>query len=330
MADRILVLVALAAVIASCAARSGPVASNNAGIQATPIPTAEKKPDQTLSKRFGSIAEEAKGKVGVYALVLETGEFAVLNPTERFAMQSVVKVPISMAVMKMVADGKLTLDTRIKIEKEEFVPAGMHSPIRDKIPNGGELTIGELIESAVSVSDGTASDVLQRVAGGAKGVQTFIDQLGVSGMNVRHTHKEFAADWDLQYKNSITAESAVRLLQKLWDEKPAASPGDDQKELILLNHMYRTPTGPNRLKGLLPLGTPVAHKTGTGRKRNGITSATNDVGIITLPNGDHLFIAVLVGDSAMDEKTREAVIAKIARSAWDTWSVRKEDQRVQL
>lgn len=50
------------------------------------------------------------------------------------------------------------------------------------------------------------------------------------------------------------------------------------------------------------------------------TAATNDIGIIYLPNGKHLAIAVFVSDSEADEKTREAVIAKIAKAAWDRWN----------
>jgi len=61
----------------------------------------------------------------------------------------------------------------------------------------------------------------------------------------------------------------------------------------------------------------VAHKTGTGGTRDSITSATNDIGIITLPNGTHLAVAVFVSDSSADEATRESVIARIAKAAWD-------------
>jgi len=49
----------------------------------------------------------------------------------------------------------------------------------------------------------------------------------------------------------------------------------------------------------------------------GITAATNDIGIITLPNGRHLAIAVFVSDSPTDEVTREGVIARIAKAIWD-------------
>jgi beta-lactamase class A len=70
----------------------------------------------------------------------------------------------------------------------------------------------------------------------------------------------------------------------------------------------------------LPDGTVIAHKTGTSRTVDGVTAATNDVGLVTLPNGRHLEIAVFVSDSQADDATREQVIAKIARAAWDRWS----------
>ena len=84
--------------------------------------------------------------------------------------------------------------------------------------------------------------------------------------------------------------------------------------------MTETPTGARRLKGLLPVGTVVAHKTGSSGTVNGLTAATNDVGIIQLPNGRYLAIAVFVSDSTADEAAREAVIAEVARAAWEFWN----------
>ncbi|WP_243147428.1 serine hydrolase [Scytonema sp. UIC 10036] len=75
--------------------------------------------------------------------------------------------------------------------------------------------------------------------------------------------------------------------------------------------MIETSTGPNRIKGLLPKGTVVAHKTGTSATVNGVTAATNDVGLVTLPNGQHLAIAVFVSDSQATDAIREEVIAII-------------------
>jgi beta-lactamase class A len=94
------------------------------------------------------------------------------------------------------------------------------------------------------------------------------------------------------------------------------------RELLLQDLADSTP-GPQRLKGRLPAGTRVAHKTGTDATRDGKTAATNDIGIITLPDGRHLAIAVFVKDSTAELTPREATIAGIARAAWDRWTVAK-------
>lgn len=273
-------------------------------------------PDTELIKQLEDIAKESKGKVGVSAVLIETGETVGINQNERFAMQSVVKLPISMAVMKQIEQGKLTREHKIVISKDELVPAMMRSPIRDKNPNGGEMTVEELIRFAISESDGTAADVLQRVAGDAKGVQAYIESLGIKDMQVKYTHKEFGREWKLQYENSLTPKAAIALLTALYKAEGISKENRD----LLLKFMTESNNPAGRIKGMLPQGTAVAHKTGTGGTRDGITSATNDIGIITLPNGNHIAIAVFVGDSSGDQQTREIAIAKITRTIFDKWN----------
>jgi beta-lactamase class A len=72
-----------------------------------------------------------------------------------------------------------------------------------------------------------------------------------------------------------------------------------------------------RLKGDLPESVRVFHKTGTSGVHNGLAPATNDIGLVELPDGRRLAIAVFVTDSRADEATRERVIAEIGRAAYD-------------
>jgi beta-lactamase class A len=83
-----------------------------------------------------------------------------------------------------------------------------------------------------------------------------------------------------------------------------------------------TATGPRRIKGGLPAGTPVAHKTGTSRTRDGKTDATNDVGLVTLPSGNRIAVVVFVSASPADEATRERTIADLARAAYDRFGAK--------
>jgi beta-lactamase class A len=246
--------------------------------------------------------------------VIETGEtIASLNAQEHFPMQSVYKLPISMAVMKQVDAGTIKLDQKVAVTKSDFVRAGQHSPIRDQNPAGVDLSVRELIRFAISESDGTASDVLIKLAGGPEAIQSYVSGLGINEMIVANTEKEIGKDWETQYRNYATPDAAVVLLRALHEKRGLS----ESSQVLLLNYMIESTPGAKRLKGLLPPGTIVAHKTGTSGTEKGITAATNDIGIVTLPNGKHVAIAVFVSDSPAEEATREGVIAKIAKAVWD-------------
>ncbi len=296
---------------------ASPAASDSPERTSVHPPGAPKQaPDTGLETQFAEIAKEAKGKVGVAAVVLETGENASLNGGEKFAMQSVYKVPISMAVMQQVDAGKFKPDQPIEITKEDFVSAGQRSPIRDQFPDGASLPLWHVIEYAIGESDGTASDVLLRLLGGPAEAQKYIDSIGVKDLAIKNTEKEFAKDWKVQFENSATPAAAVNLLTELY----TGTSLDRERSKLILDFMNESRPGPNRIRGLLPQESYVAHKTGTSGTKEGITAATNDIGIIALPNGKYMAIAIFVGDSPADEKTRESVIAKIAKAAWDKWS----------
>jgi beta-lactamase class A len=232
-------------------------------------------------------------------------------------MQSVYKLPIAMAVLNQVDRGALSLDQNVRVEKEDLVGAGQHSPVRDKTPNGGvELSVRELLRFMVSESDGSACDVLLRVVGGPGRVTAFLNQLSLKAVVVANTEKEMGRDEQVQYRNWASPNAMLRLLRAVHEGPALSAPS----RTYLLQLMTETGTGPNRIKGMLPAGTVVAHKTGTSGTHNGFTRATNDVGIVTLPNGQHMAVAVFVSDSAVDTTVREGTIAKLARAAWDHWS----------
>ena len=127
-----------------------------------------------------------------------------------------------------------------------------------------------------------------------------------------------ARDHMAQYRNYSTPEAAVTLLKALFTGRTLSA----ASRQLLLDDMIASTPGPRRLKGRLPAGTVVAHKTGTDGTRNGMTRATNDIGIITLPDGRHVAIAVFVKDSTAGAAARESVIAEMARAAWDRWAAR--------
>jgi beta-lactamase class A len=302
----------------TCSSRA-PIQADNPANQPSKNSQEIEKDDKRsgeLQKQIEQIAAAAKGRVGVGATILETGESVSLLPGERFPMQSVYKLPIGMAVLREVDAGKLKLDQKIRVEKSDFVRQGMHSPLRDKNPNGAEASVEELLRLSVSESDGTASDVLFRLAGGAESIGKFLSEIGVDEVIVADPEKIIGRDWETQYRNWASPNGAISLLRALRERRGLS----ESSQALMLKFLTEATTGPRRLKGLLPKDTIVAHKTGTSGAKNGLTAATNDIGIISLPNGRHLAIAVFVSDAAADEATRERVIAEIAKAVWDQWS----------
>ncbi len=257
------------------------------------------------------------GRVGAAALVVETGERASLPDDGRYPMQSVYKFPIAMAVLHQVDEGKLALDQTVRVTREDLVTPGQHSPIRDAHPQGGaDYPLRELLRLNVSESDGTACDVLLRLVGGPRRVQEYLTSLGINGIRVETTEKAMGLQPRVQYRNWARPSAMVALLAR-FEQGRGLSPSN---RALLRRMMTESPTGPRRLKGLLPPGTEVAHKTGTSGTENGVTAATNDVGLITLPDGRHLAIAVFVSDSRASQEVRERTIAELARRYYDAFA----------
>nr|AIA14053.1 ClassA_beta_lactamase [uncultured bacterium] len=269
----------------------------------------------SLQKQFEEIASVAAGPVGVAVLEIETGELVTLSGKQHFPMQSVYKLPIGMAVLQQVDKGLLKLDQIVHVKPADLVPANLGSPLRDRHPQGADVTLSELLSLMVKDSDGTASDVLLNLIGGPDAATKYLRELGVEDIVVATSERDMAGDVQVQYRNWSTPEAMVGLLKLLHEGRGLTA----ASRTLLLDWMVKTQTFPTRLKGMLPEGTIVAHKTGSSGARDGVARATNDVGLITLPNGHHLAIAVFVSDTKADAKTRDAVIARSARAAWDCW-----------
>jgi beta-lactamase class A len=267
----------------------------------------------TLRRQITQIAKSAKGVVGVSILGIESRDTLNYNGNSRMVLHSVMKFPIAMTVLHLVDKGKYKLDQTMKVSKKDMPPK-IYSPLRDKYPDGTEISLGELLGYMVSQSDNTACDYLLKKIGGPKVVEDYLQSLGIKGIMVNASEGEMAAAWEVQYTNWSKPAEMVRLLDIFYQGKALTKTSND----FLYKIMTETTTGPNRIKGLLPKDVVLAHKTGTSPTNDaGLSPATNDVGVITLPNGKHMAIAIFVCNSTDDEATREAVIAKIAKAAWD-------------
>jgi len=266
-----------------------------------------------LRQQIAELAGPAKGIVGVSVLNLEDRDTLNYNGNARLVLHSVMKFPIALAVLHLVDSGVMSLDKTVHIRKRDWTK--LYSPMHDKYQDvDADVSIRELLGYMVSQSDNQACDILLRKLGGANQVNYYLHSVKFRGINIEASEEDMAKTWEVQYTNWARPSAMVKLLDAFYNGKLLLPASRD----LLYKLMTQTTTGPKRIKGLLPAGTVVAHKTGTsGTNAEGLSPATNDVGIITLPNGKHLAIAVFVCNSTADEATRDLVIANIAKAIYD-------------
>jgi beta-lactamase class A len=229
-------------------------------------------------------------------------------------MQSVFKLPLAVTVLHQVEQGTLSLNQPVRFLPEDRILPHVYSPLQDEYPDAGvDVPLRELVRLAVSLSDNVAADILLRLVGGPKAVNTYIAALKIQGFHLQDNEAVLHHEVSAQYRNWFEPAGAVQLLRRISDKSSLTS---EHTNLLLgwMTPALRT----NRLEGDLPVEVRVAHKSGTSDVDDGVAHATNDIALIPLPDGRRIAIAVFVTDSTADQDTRERVIARIGRATYDT------------
>ncbi|HZH11931.1 MAG TPA: serine hydrolase [Microvirga sp.] len=112
-------------------------------------------------------------------------------------------------------------------------------------------------------------------------------------------------------RDTATPKAAAALLAKLARGELLSEP----TTRVFLDILAGTRTGSSRIKAGVPEGSTVAHKTGTAMDVLGTGPAVNDVGIVTLPGGRQIAVAVFVAGSDRPPGERERLIATVTRAA---------------
>ena len=262
--------------------------------------------DAELAARLRAISERAGGSVGVAVMHVESGRSAEAQGDSPLPLYSVFKLPLAVAVLKAVEENRLRLDQRIRFTPADIAPGAQANSDLWRRPV--ERSIEELLELSIARSDNTSTDKLLELVGGPEVVTRLMRAHGLQQINVQSSVRQFVGQ--REHRNTGAASDLARLLVLLQRGEILPPP----QFALLRGMMERAVTGLRRLRGNLPAGTVVADKTGTG----GDGAATNDVGLITLPEGrGHLAMAVLISGSRLPAAAQEQLIAELARAAYD-------------
>jgi len=303
-----------------------------------------------LAAQWRQIARSTDGKVGAAALHLSSGAHAALNGDDPFPLASVCKLPVAAHILAMVDEGKLRRDQEIEVLPRDIFPSV--SEIAKRWPQQTRFPLDEILQLMVAGSDNTGVEICFRLGGGAPALAERFRQWRIGGIRIDRGEEQISLDAvEAPYppREQWTGEMFTRLVSQatpaarqsgmtryLSDPRDTGAPNATAQLLArafsgkllsqsstsrLIEILKATTTGPARIKGALPEGTVVAHKTGTWNTVNGLNGATNDAGTIFLPRGAGLVaIAVYIKGSTWPEAARERVIAEIARAAYDFWT----------
>jgi beta-lactamase class A len=296
-----------------------------------------------LEQEIARIAPLSGGMVGVAAVHIESGRSLYVNADDQFPLASTYKVPIAVAAFKLVEEGKLNLDQMVTLEPSDIHISAEWAGVFQA--PGVSLSLRNIIEPMLIFSENSATDMMLRLTGGGEAVTARLKNLGINGIRVDRTTADIISNpvgidvwtngkfdkdkWERGAAALSKARSDSGAYYYAMDPRDHGSPRamvglltrlykgellNKENTAYMLDIMYRCETGKARIKGMLPPGTKVAHKTGT------FAGTTNDVGIIDLPDGTHTAIAVYIKKSAkVGGPDLEATIAQVARAVYDAF-----------
>ncbi|MFW6139965.1 MAG: class A beta-lactamase [Acidobacteriota bacterium] len=296
-----------------------------------------------LRAEISRFENKTGGCVGVGAVHIETGKSFYYNKNIRYPMASTFKIPIAVKLLCQVEKGEIQLSDMIEIKKNDLHPgSGILSRLLDD--PGVILSVQNLLELMLLISDNSATDRVLNLAGGSASVTQKIRDIGISDMDInrptyvaiahflgvtsvkegepysdddvvkelsqlsKEQRDQAAQAFNKDTRDTCTPEAMTHLLKKIWDKEIL----NKENSEYLLDIMKRCQTGEARIKGILPPDAIVYHKTGT------IGGTTNDVGIIELPgDAGNIISSIFIKDAQTDNEESEEVIAQIARTLYD-------------
>jgi beta-lactamase class A len=276
----------------------------------------------SFEQRIAELADGDKGRIGVAALDLSTGEQITVLGDQLFPLASTSKIAVAATYLEMMEQGRYSLTSEFPL----LIPvrsAKFSTPVAP-VRKGNHMQAIDLIEIMITRSSNPATDALLAAVGGPPAVTDWMHRHGFTEFSidrdiatlVRDDGEYDPANW-IDPRDAATPTTMVRLLAGLYNGEFLS----DESRRVLLGAMSRTVTGKRRIVAHMPEEARVSHKTGS------LNNTSSDIGIIESPDGRAIAVAIYVTGQGT-RSAREAKIAAIARALYDGFTVRaRQEQR---
>lgn len=254
-----------------------------------------------LQAEFARIEKEIDGRLGVAALDTRDGSAIGYRENERFAMCSTFKALAGAAVLARVDAGKEQLDRRVRYDAKHLVT---YSPVTEKHVETG-MTLAEICEAAITLSDNTAGNLQLAAIGGPEGLTAFARTLGDQVTRLDRIETELNEATPGDPRDTTTPAAMTENLRKLVLGDALSTKSRAQ----LKNWLIGSKTGDTRLRAGVPADWIVGDKTGTGGR-----GSNNDVGIFWPLNRAPLVVSAYLTECSAPMEQRNAAIAAVAKA----------------
>lgn len=255
---------------------------------------------------FKRIEDRIGGRVGVCAIDTATYVRIGHRQRERFAMASTFKWLLAAGILKRCESGGMQLDSHMLYRREDLLPTSPVSEANiDPATGMGRMTLAQMCEAVVTVSDNCAANLLLVPMFGPEGLTRFVNESGDAITRLDRPELELNENAPGDERDTTTPEAMALTAARLLTTDEMLNVTSRE---MLIGWMRKASTGLDRLRAGLPAAWNAGDKTGTGG--NG---AHNDVAIAFPPSGKPIVIASYLSESTAPNADKAAAHAEIAR-----------------
>jgi beta-lactamase class A len=262
--------------------------------------TSPTKFDEVLPK-IRRIEAKSGGRLGVACRIAGTSAQFGYRENELFPMCSTFKTLAAALILHRVDGGIEQLERSIKIPHNAIIA---NSPTTKKFA-GGEMTVAQLCEAAVTVSDNGAANLLLESFGGPPQLTAYLRSIGDSVSRLDRIEPELNESLPGDERDTTSPLAMVEDYERL----ALGNSLSDKSRAQLVEWLVANKTGDERIRAGLPKGWRCGDKTGTGDR-----GSTNDAAVIWPASGNPILMSVYLTGTKQSLTKRNAVIASVSRT----------------
>ena len=258
--------------------------------------------DTGLRQAIAALERRHGGRLGVAILDTVMSKPISYRGDERFALCSTFKLLAAAFVLARVDGGQESLARRVIYGRNDLVA---YSPVTEKHVEDG-LTMGEICEAALTLSDNTAGNLMLDSFGGPAALTGYLRTLGDETTRLDRREPALNENGPGEPRDTTTPLAMLETVRRIV-LGPALS---SASQVQLAAWMAAGRTGDKRLRGGVPSGWRVGDKTGSGDN-----NVTNDVAVIWPPGRAPMVVTAYYTGAAASGNQRDAILAEVGRLA---------------